>query len=244
MELEKVLQNIGFSDKESEIYLLLHKTWTYWAGKIARTLWKNRGTTYALLKEMINKNILTQTTKNGIQEFSCIPPENLLFLQQQKTQELKKAIPFFEQQQDINKNSSQIEYYEWNSGIIAMYNDILNSQVEIKAFLWSLELDKEIQKYFKTHFFPTKKKKKIRSKTILTTQDKKAPLWIERKLYRERKHIPWLNFKEYGIINIYWPNKIMFVNFETETPIGFITHNQTFNTMLWYIFDFAWNSTN
>lgn len=75
--IEDKLEKIGFNPKEIEIYLIVYKYKHILPATIAYLSKINRTTVYSLLKVLIEKNLISEETRDGKKEIICLPTENL-----------------------------------------------------------------------------------------------------------------------------------------------------------------------
>ncbi len=87
--IEKLLTDIGLSDKEAAMYMCLLRYGLQTTSFLAQKLNFNRGTAYVILHELLKKGLAMQTTKAKIQYFSPVSPELLPNYLEHKEQELK-----------------------------------------------------------------------------------------------------------------------------------------------------------
>jgi hypothetical protein len=141
----------------------------------------------------------------------------------------------------------KVEFYEWLDSIMEIYDQILDSQVEIDAFLWTSQFPRAIQKHLEKKFFPKKIEKNIHSRTLLsdTPPNQKALRNIDWDIYkREWKIASWLTFLENIIINIYGPNRVMIAVFTEKEPFWLVISSYYLYEMLLSLFNFIRNLPN
>jgi len=86
-----IFQKLGFSDKESALYLALFRLGPSSVRKLAEEASLNRGTTYDALKWLEEKGLVTFYDKQGKQHFVAEPPEKLFSLIREQKGELDSA---------------------------------------------------------------------------------------------------------------------------------------------------------
>lgn len=86
------LQNYGLSEKEARVYLTVLELGAVPASTIARNTGIKRVTIYSILKDLVEKEIVTEENKNEAKYFSVIHPELLLNRIQEKYNMLKEYI--------------------------------------------------------------------------------------------------------------------------------------------------------
>ena len=88
-ELNVILEEIGLTQKKSEIYLALLKLGEETASRISEIAELNRITTYTILKSLSEKGFCSSYDKNNVQYFKPIKPEQILGLLEEKKKKLK-----------------------------------------------------------------------------------------------------------------------------------------------------------
>ena len=129
--LEKYLQNIGLSDKESIVYISLIQVDTTSVLDLSRKTKLKRPTVYVILESLAKKGLVSETTVGKKTHYQAEPPERLeTFVERQKLvleesqKTLKDVIP---QLKSIQRESSQkpiVKYFEGRDGIISMLEEL------------------------------------------------------------------------------------------------------------------------
>lgn len=138
-QLEQHLQKLGFSDKETSLYLTLHKIGPSAASTLARLTRIKRTSIYDIINSLLEKNLII-SFKNGLTTYYTIDDVNKLFYQEKEkiaiaellVKELKESPKQFE--------GLQINYYKGIEGYREMYEDILRTRPD--ELLGWMHLDK------------------------------------------------------------------------------------------------------
>ena len=89
MEIQVILKNFGLSEKEIAVYLALIELGPSSVRDLAAKSKVNRGTTYDILKSLINLGIVSYYNKESKQYFISEPPEKLLEAIDRKKEDLE-----------------------------------------------------------------------------------------------------------------------------------------------------------
>lgn len=89
----KNLEEIGLSNKESEVYLALLKKGSFGGGELAKFLNVDRTHVYNILRNLINKGLVSHIIKDKKTFFQACSPKNLLNSVYEKEQAIKAIIP-------------------------------------------------------------------------------------------------------------------------------------------------------
>ena len=95
-ELNKKLEEAGLSSKESEIYISLLKNGPIGGGDLAKIMNMDRTHTYNVLKNLVNKGLVSHLLKDKKTLFQANSPKDLLNQISKKEQVIKSIIPELE----------------------------------------------------------------------------------------------------------------------------------------------------
>ncbi len=210
--LKPYLHQLWLSDKEISIYL----AWL-WFGKWEKSLTYsqytgiNRTTIYSVINELVQKWFMKQSPKKGAKLFYSVQLEQIINNFEQKIDLFKQSLPHINSLLSYTQEKPQIHYYEWLYNIMREYNQILQNNKEVCAFVWDLQISDQIKTHLQTTFFPLKVKKWVTSKTIVSHTNELFPADWDTFL-RTRKIYPFINIPTNLIINIYWKSSIMVVD--------------------------------
>lgn len=123
---EDILKRIGLSKNESLIYLTLLKMGPSQVSKIAKNSEIYRPYVYDTLERLSEKGLVNFIIIDGKRHFSATSPDKLLELENEKIDELRKAIPELNSLSSIPKNTSRIEVYSGKRVIKILQKDVLN----------------------------------------------------------------------------------------------------------------------
>lgn len=243
MSLISLLIKNNFSEKEAKIYLACLQLKIANVSTISRFAGEKRSTTYSVIKELKKKWIINEIDKNKIASYSAVSPENIAQKLEDQFADFKALLPAFSAFTEKFWIAPKIQFFEGLDWIKTIYDDILLSQVEICAFLWTSDFPKFISSYLEKIFFPEKIKRKVFSRTMLSDNiiNRKNLKRVQaRKYKREWKITKWLTFMENIIINIYGPNKVMIAVFTEKEPFGLVISSYYLYETLLSIFNFLW----
>jgi len=175
------LRGLGFSEKESRVYLAAVKLGTTTMQKIAKMSGVNRATTYVLVEAMMKRGLMSSVTKGKKRYFSIESPEKLhSILEQEKAQvrEKEKMInAVIPQLSEIfaathGQNKPQVRFYEGKSGLLAVRDEVLKSKEKVAYALFHRDKIQEIFNEDERKSFSDKRiKKGIQVNAIYTSQE-------------------------------------------------------------------------
>ena len=128
--LEKYLEEIGLSEKESQIYLALLAVDSESIQDLAKRTGINRTTVYPVLETLEKKGLLSEVQKGKKVEYVAAPPERLeTFVERQKVvleeraERLKDIIPQIKSIQRESGEKPIVKYFEGREGAIAAHEE-------------------------------------------------------------------------------------------------------------------------
>lgn len=128
--LEKYLEEIGLSQKESQIYLALLQVDSESIQDLAKRTGINRTTVYPVLETLQKKGLVSEVQKGKKIEYVAAPPERLeTFVERQKvmlqerSERLKDIIPQIKSIQRESGEKPIVKYFEGRDGAIAAYEE-------------------------------------------------------------------------------------------------------------------------
>lgn len=89
-KLRKILEDVGFTEGESKIYLALLELGESKVGPLIKSSGISRSKVYDILDRLIAKNVVSKVEKNGIRIYQSLPPHSILNVIKKKEQELKQ----------------------------------------------------------------------------------------------------------------------------------------------------------
>lgn len=242
------LQNYGFSEKESKVYLTILELGTSIASTIARRSEIKRVNVYSILDDMKQKWIVNETTKDDMKYYSVISPDILLVQLEQKYNSFKEKLPeIFALADKFCKDKTKIQYFEWVIGLRKVFDDFTNTTVSNKSFLWSIKEPKvhDILLDLAKEYVKKRVKNKIHFQRILSTTwevDIKQEKKRDKEYFRETVVIRDLPHQIKADITLYWPNKVAFIMREETKPYAIVIYNEKMYESVLAIFDYIWIS--
>lgn len=139
--LKNILQKIGLSDKDSEVYLACLELGTQPASTIAKKAGLKRPTTYLILEGLLKKGLVSEYTGSNVKYFTAVSPDFLLsYIEKQRRsltahqRELEEFLPQFHSLTNPYSVSPKVRFYEGIEGIERVMDDTLSAKGEILCF--------------------------------------------------------------------------------------------------------------
>ena len=244
--LEKSLQKFGLKEKEIKIYLTLLNSGPSSVRKISEEAGVNRGTSYDILKKLIEMGLASYYEKRSHQYFVPEDPAKIINILEEREKniiktkkEILKTIPDL---QLLYSNITQkpfVKFYEGYSGAREILKDVLKTVSKLedkKYFVYSAESIREyLYKSFED-FSKERIKKNISVKVIAIGKGGEL---------RGKDKRKWLNNTNESAPNyiIIYGNKVAFISIgPTSEPLGTIIEDEATSQMQKIIFGYLWES--
>jgi sugar-specific transcriptional regulator TrmB len=250
MQIQVVLKNFGLSEKEIAVYLALIELGSSSVRTISQKAKINRGTTYDILKSLINLGIISYYNKESKQYFIAERPETLLAVIDKKQEELKEvkenieeSLPLFKTIFEKQGGKPVVKLYEGVIGIRHILEDVLKSMDRVKDKTYYVYSSSTVRKnvYQAMKDFSKKRiRRKIKVKTIALggggdTVGLDERKWMQLPKEKEQEDIR----STYEII--YGGNKVAHISLDNaENPVGVVIENQEIYHTQKLIFEYNW----
>ena len=135
MDTLLTLQNLGFDDKQSKVYLAALELGSATVQELADKSGVKRTSIYNFLDEMKHKGLISELKQDD--RLLIIPTNPNILLEQSKSQtkEIEKALPELMSIFNLPGDKPKIRYYEGIEGIKKVYADTLASGETIYAYV-------------------------------------------------------------------------------------------------------------
>ncbi len=123
--LRKILQDMGFTEGESKVYLALLELGESKVGPLIQSSGISRSKVYDIVERLMAKNIVSKVEKKNVMIFQSLPPESIIRIIRQKEEELqqdeKKLREILPQLNSLQpKQKLNVVVYEGYKGFTAM----------------------------------------------------------------------------------------------------------------------------
>ena len=237
------LQQYGFSEKESQIYLTLLELGSSIASSLARRTGINRSTTYSILEDLKRRGIVTEIVRNEVKYYSVINPEQLFKKWEEKYELLKAELPSLLAVTNKFNNRTRTQFFEGLEGLKQIFEEVLEAGEEMEepylSFVGADHMDPKVEKYIHEEFIPRRLKIKTETKAIVS---KDTSQYLK---YHEKKHntlvVEKPLFNLGNEIVVFGENKVAVLMYSTEEMSGLIIESQTLHDALRSVFELVWD---
>jgi sugar-specific transcriptional regulator TrmB len=174
---EQQLKELGLTDNEVRIYLLLLKEGMLNPTEIAQKLGLHRGYVYDALERMQEKEVISVILKANKKHFQATSPENLIELLKFKLENFEKIVPELIKLENLKKEETKVELHKGKRVYRVLLKDMIATlKKNDEAYLVGIDeevLITEVEPIYLKQYINTIKSKKIKEKIIIKTGGKK-----------------------------------------------------------------------
>ena len=123
--IQKTLQDVGFDEKEAQVYLALLKIGETTATKVSKETSIERTLVYYIIEKLINKGLASFKLKNNVKYYSASNPEKILLEIKEKESLFKNIFPSLEQlRKRAYEEEIKVDIYKETAGLKAVITDM------------------------------------------------------------------------------------------------------------------------
>lgn len=242
-QVTQMLERLGFSEKEAQVYIVLLELNEALPSTIARKTNLKRSTVYFILEQLQKKGFASHIKRDNMVYFRSISPH--FFLEKESSHvkdmtsalaDIKTALPDLLSLNQRYAATPQMSVYTGRAGLIQIMEDTLTTKTELLC--WA---NTELAFNSLKDYYPTYIKKKVQKKLWLRGIFCKDPLGeiFKSKGKEELREVYLISKEDYPFnneINIY-DDKVAIISHEDQ--IGVIIQNQNIADSQRAIFNFA-----
>jgi len=240
MEIKEVLENIGFQEIESKIYLFLLKKGPVSQQTISDETGILRQTVYDFVGKMENKGFLAHSLIEKKKIYKAIEPEILLNQIKEKQEQFSQILPSLKEMIQTNNVNLFSQTFVGLKGLRNLFSLTLSSKSEI-CWLCNKKISDEVFYGFYWHNYSKKRiEKKIPIKLIIEPTGDKD--WnTNKKAWRETKRN---NFAmDLDSSFVLFEDKVLIYSIEKENLQGVLIQNKLIKQMFEKIFNLFWKQS-
>ncbi len=254
--LKTLLQKIGLSDKDAEVYLACLELGTQPASVVAKKAGLKRPTTYLILEGLMKRGLVSEYTGSNVKYFTAVQPEFLLnYVEKRRRElsshqhELEQYLPQFNSLSNPYSLSPKVRFFEGVEGLERVMDDTLTSKTPILCYSsmdsWFAREDTKqyIIRYAKRRVVDKKiPLRGINLDTPLTRRYIETDYPAEDEKYSDFRFFPKEIKDLSNEINIY-DNKVAIVSLGKYELLGVIIESKEIANSQRAIFETAWMSS-
>ncbi len=238
-----LLQNLGLSKREAEIYLALLELNEALPSVIAKKVNQKRPTCYLVLEKLRDRGLASSVKKKGIIYYQAVKPDYFLEKERLRAQELEKtlaslssALPELLSLHQKYTATPQMSVYYGKEGLIQIMEDTLSTKEDLLCWA-NIELAYNSLKEYYPLYIKKKVARKIWVRGIFC--DDETAKRFKNKGEKELREICLIPKKEYPMQNeiIIYDDKVAILSHQDE--VGVIIQNKNIADTQKAIFNLA-----
>lgn len=240
MNLERVLENYGLTEKQAKIYLACLELGSSSVQKISQKSGIARSTCYEILELLNRLGLVSKFQKKKIIYFNAEAPRQLIRLTQNKARLLEETLPQFDAVYGEARARPTVRFYEGKTGMKLILEEILaDSSKEILTFGEAEALFATLDRDF-PEFVKSRIKKKILARVILRDSEKaRERQRLGSQELREVRIIP-ASYEYHGSVFI-WGRKIAMFSYQPDL-IAIVVESEALAKLEKAMFEVMWHS--
>ncbi len=204
--VEEIFKELGFSERETKVYLALLELGQTSVGPIAAKTRIQHSKIYPTLEKLIDKGLVSYVIKSKTKYFQAINPKQIINILKEKEHKFLDILPSLLEKQEFSKEQQIATIYEGYEAIKSMFNLIieqLDKQSHYYVFAFKDEyISSEIVSIFLRNIHQQLAKKRVDDRLI-------AHISIEDKVRENYKDIKKMKIK---FTKIDFPLGLMIIN--------------------------------
>lgn len=216
----KILEQIGLSKNESEIYLALLDLGPSSISKISEKTAIHRPLIYKALPELLEKRLVSQNQKGKSILYTAEPPNRLESIFDDLRYQFFELLPDLEDTYDSNNKKPKIRFLEGKDGTKRVFDDVVRSLKKGDTF-FRYSSNKNGQekrdRYLPKSYLTMRDNKKLERQVITNDQTAQQK---QQKIDRFIKIMP-EDFGEFdfNITEIIYGDRVAFIDYNSETAM-------------------------
>lgn len=247
LSIQKVLLQLGFSEQEAITYLALLELEAVSIRKVAEHTGINRGTTYEIIKRLLNEGLVSVRTSGKREYYSAESPEKIYDIIRDKRKDLLQiqklasdVVPKLLAKSVRPAGRPIVKYYEDDEGVVTILKDVLQTCSKLDKPEYYAYSSRPLRQYLYRKF-PTFTQRRINEgilvKVIAVGEGGDPAAVSERKWLSES---PDSGISSYTLI---YGNKVAQISISKDfTPYGVVMEDAGAASMQKLLFETLWKN--
>lgn len=229
-----LLKDIGLTDIEVKIYLVLLKEGSSLASEIAKKTGTHRRTIYDSIERLIEKGLVSYIKTNNRKYFEAVDPSRLSEILKEKEENIKSLIPELENLRLIAKEKKETLFFRGKQALRSVFDDQIKVGKEILIFGDAVNVN-EILKYYFPRFDKERVEKKIYVRMIFDESARKSlrEIPLSKIKFIDKKHSSSMSVYVYG-------DNTAIVSW-SDNPSAILIKEKTISDGFRGYFEYVWN---
>lgn len=224
----QILQNIGLTKHESNIYIALLEKGSHTISWISEISWCNRMQIYACIERLKEVQLIWESIRWKRKYFFAENPENLENIFYEQKLSFQNTISLLKEKYEKKISKPELRTFYTSEAMKNIFNDVVETLWKWDTYYRYSSRKQDYLRGFLNNDYKTKRDSKEIQRMVITSDElKKLKEKWEKKLNRELVAIPKLyDLFEDNITKIIYADKVAIIDYESET--SFIIQNKKF----------------
>ena len=236
----KILQNLGLTTREAEIYLILLDTGSTTTGQIIKKSGLHKATIYSILQRLVDRGLVSYIVKERARYFEATDPENLLDFLKEKEDSLKEILPELKKKKEQSKQKQEAYILEGLKGLKTVRDrslKVLSKGDELLVLGASKASNMALESYW-TNYHNKRVREGINARMLWNETAKRWGKEREKLPLTQLKYLP-KELETPANIDIY--KNVVDISVFAEKPFIFHIENKTLADAFRNYFNLLWN---
>jgi len=233
--MQKLLQEIGFTETEAEVYLTLLRIGSSTAGIIARKAGIHRRSVYDATARLSEKGLVGYIVENNRKYFEAVDPENIKKLLEEKQRAFDDILPQLKTKYHGVVEKQETLFFKGKNGLKIIFEDQLKTNKEI-LIIGASTTAHEIMKYYIYNFNKRRERQNISMRLLYNEIDRKKRSLNNVKI----KYLP-AEFQNPAAMNIYG-DKVAIIHWSQERPFAIVINEKDIAQGYRNYFEMLWRN--
>lgn len=234
MKIERILENLGFSQNEIKVYLTLNDNGSTPAGKVSKIAKIDRSSCYNSLKALQEKGLVSYVLIGQVKWFQGTGPKALKEFVKEQLKDVEEILPELHARHKAAKVEGQVRLFKGIKGIRTIFHDMARTGEDNYVFGSEGQFEDRMPAFAK-QFDRMKKENNFKTKMII----RKDRSDIEDKKLTNLRYAP-IGVESNVVVNIYGSKIALLI--WTDEPEGIIIENEEAAKGFKSYFDFMWKN--
>jgi len=240
MNLSKILQSYGLTDKQAQVYLATLELGSAPVVKIAGKAQMSRSTVYEVLEHLAHLGFVNTFNKKKIKYFSAEDPGQVIRLAESKVNTLKDALPQLNALAGEGRKRPAVRFYQGKEEMKIVLEEMLAEADMLLSFAAPEDMFRELGDWY-LNFVKRRIKQKVPVRLIATDSPKaKERQKLGMKELRTVKIVP--NIYKYHANKWIWKNKIALFSFVGDL-VAVVIESKELADMERAMFEHLWDKS-
>ncbi|MDR1487744.1 MAG: hypothetical protein LBT62_07135 [Deltaproteobacteria bacterium] len=190
---DKDMEALGLNKNLTSLYLAVLKSGGQSASQLATMTGLNRSNVYALMDQLVAKNMVSIDFMGSKRRYKACDPEVLDRLAEERLKSIKRLMPELKALYDVGPASPRLSYFEGDAAVQTIFDELVNIRGDNYRYFGSLDAQLAVEGHENARRTVQKRLQKgIKARSIRTREaDLDDPIFMAGEQYlREVRYFP------------------------------------------------------